>query len=121
MDAVPNPTGTDVDSCQKACCDDPACDAYQWTDSDPITFAPSCLTGTCNTPQDCGANPIPCQWTGEQGKTGGGAPAKPPPGQPGGDAKKGEGTPPLPPADCLRLSLKLGAELHLAFAHEMRR
>ena len=104
MDAVPNPTGVDVDSCQKACCDDPACDAYQWTDSDPITFAPSCLTGTCNTPQDCGANPIPCQWTGEQGKTGGGAPAKPPPGQPGGDAKKGEGAPPLPPADCLRLS-----------------
>ena len=89
MDAVQDPTPQTVDDCQAACCADVACLAYQFTESDPITFSPSCIRGLCAQPEDCSATA--CDWTGETGKTGGGAPAKPPPGQPGGDHKAAPG------------------------------
>lgn len=85
MDAVVDPGPQTVDDCQAACCADVACLAYQYTDVDPVTSLPSCIRGLCAQPEDCSV--AGCDWTGETGKTGGGAPAKPPPGQPGGAAK----------------------------------
>ena len=67
-DAVPDPVPKSVDGCQKACCADATCDAYQYSDTEQ-----SCVRGTC-------LALIPLSgWEGETGKSGSGNDPKPPP------------------------------------------
>ena len=81
-DAIPTSGLASEADCQKACCEDAQCDAYQWNSDQS-----SCIKGKC-------LALVPMTgWSGEKGKSGSGSDPKPPPGS-------GPSIGPIPESDC---------------------